>query len=146
MAPPDDEQKPSYRPTASPSDPPPRPSHIAEIGAMPAPTLESISARLDILITRQEVSGARLERIEDRWDGEITALRARGRELKAVADTLGTTAFKMTQARAIWSVVPSASRLTVLFAGSVVGSFLAAWLWLAMHGEPLIERVARAAQ
>lgn len=103
-------------------------SHPSPLPPDPKPTIETMSARLDHMITVVEVMAARVESMDDRWENRVTRLTERERALSSLASRLGSAALSMSMAR----VMPKARWLVATsigaFAGGVVGSMV--WQWL----------------
>jgi hypothetical protein len=93
----------------------------------PKPTLETLGGRLDHLITVVELMSARVESMDDSWEGRVSRLTERERALSSLASRLASAALSMSGARlmprARWLVATSVGA----FAGGVVGSMV--WQW-----------------
>jgi len=93
------------------------------------PTLDTVSARLDHVITVVEIMAGRVESIHSHWEGRMDGLMKRERALSTLARRLGSAAFSMAAAR----IIPKGRWLLATSLGAFVGGVVGAMAWQWLH-------------
>lgn len=105
-------------------------SHSPLPPTMPA-TLDTVSAKLDHVITIAELTANRVEQV----DARVVQVERAGESMRKVALRLSAASIALATSRAIAAVAAPTRSLAVMAAGAFAGGFIGTILWQLTHAH-----------
>lgn len=105
-------------------------------------TLEMVNITVERLAVAVERIAGTEEAREDRHERRMRELDEKAAALAKIGRDLSDGYGKLFQAKALAWVLPHPARLVALALGALIGSYLATWIWLMVHGHPLVAALA----